>query len=58
MTTLVINAKTKNHANVGNITGSDEVWFNKGDNRYYTGSNRNCKTRSPCRRGASRPCSA
>jgi hypothetical protein len=39
-TTLVINAKTKNYANIGNITGSDEVWFNKGDHRYYTGSNR------------------
>jgi len=37
-TTLVINAKTKNFANIGNITGSDEVWFNSGDNRYYTGS--------------------
>ena len=42
VTTLVINAKTKNFANIGNITGSDEVWFNKGDGRYYTGSNRNC----------------
>lgn len=39
-TTLVINAKTKNYANIGNITGSDEVWFNAGDTRYYTGSNR------------------
>jgi hypothetical protein len=36
--TLVINATTKNFANIGNITGSDEVWFNIGDNRYYTGS--------------------
>src|SRR5262249_23125681 len=40
-TTKVINAKTKNFANIGNITGSDEVWFNAGDTRYYTGSNRN-----------------
>jgi len=48
-TTLVINAKTKNYANIGNIVGSDEVWFNKGDNRYYTGSNRNCKVAgAPC----------
>lgn len=38
-TTLVINATTHNYANIGGITGSDEVWFNKGDNRYYTGSN-------------------
>ncbi|HXP31587.1 MAG TPA: hypothetical protein VN832_10885 [Stellaceae bacterium] len=37
-TTLVINAKTKNYANIGGITGSDEVWFNAGDRRYYTGS--------------------
>jgi hypothetical protein len=39
-TTLVINAVTRNYANIGNISGSDEVWFNSGDNRYYTGSNR------------------
>ncbi|MBV9151068.1 MAG: hypothetical protein JO204_04750, partial [Alphaproteobacteria bacterium] len=38
--TLVINAKTKNQTLIGNITGSDEVWFNKGDFRYYTGSSR------------------
>ena len=37
-TTLVINAKTKNYANIANITGSDEVYFNAGDKRYYTGS--------------------
>src|SRR5215510_5179721 len=47
-TTLVINATTKNFANIGNIVGSDELWFNKGDRRYYTGSNRNCKTTAPC----------
>jgi hypothetical protein len=40
-TTLVINAKTKNYANIGGITGSDEVWFNSGDDRYYTGSSGN-----------------
>jgi hypothetical protein len=39
-TTLVINAKTKNYANIANITGSDEVWFNKGDNRYYLGASK------------------
>jgi hypothetical protein len=37
-TTLVINAKTHNYAQVGGITGSDEVWFNKGNSRYYTAS--------------------
>ena len=37
--TLVINATTKkNDAHVGGIVGSDEVWFNKGERRYYTGS--------------------
>jgi hypothetical protein len=46
--TLVINAKTKNFASVANITGSDEVWFNAGDGRYYTASNRNCTTKAPC----------
>jgi hypothetical protein len=40
--TLVINATTKNFSHVNGIVGSDEVWFNKGDGRYYTGSNRNC----------------
>ena len=47
--TLVINATTKNQTLVGSITGSDEVWFNSGDGRYYTGSNRNCKIAgTPC----------
>jgi hypothetical protein len=49
VTTLVINATTKNYANIGNITGSDEVWYNSGDGRYYTASNRNCTIPgSPC----------
>ena len=38
--TLVINAITKVQTHVAGIVGSDEVWFNAGDNRYYTGSNR------------------
>lgn len=37
------NATTKNQTLVGSITGSDEVWFNAGDGRYYTASNRNCR---------------
>jgi hypothetical protein len=45
--TLVMNATSKAQTPVANITGSDEVWFNKGDGRYYTGSNRNCKTFPP-----------
>jgi hypothetical protein len=47
-TTLVINATTKNTAVVGNLTGSDEVWFNKGDKRYYTGSSRDCGAPGTC----------
>ncbi|HEX6840378.1 MAG TPA: hypothetical protein VF113_02575 [Stellaceae bacterium] len=47
-TTLVINATTKNMAEILNITGSDEVWFNKGDRRYYTGSSRDCGTTGTC----------
>jgi hypothetical protein len=48
-TTHVINATTKHFAHVAGITGSDEVWFNKGDGRYYTGSNRNCSIPgTPC----------
>ena len=43
VTTQVINAKTKNYANIGNITGADEVWFNSGDRRYYLGASKNCK---------------
>jgi hypothetical protein len=46
--TLVINATTKHFSHVNNIVGSDEVWFNSGDGRYYTGSNRNCTTSAPC----------
>jgi hypothetical protein len=42
-TTLVINAKTHNSAAVNGITGSDEVFFNKGNNRYYLGASRAIK---------------
>jgi hypothetical protein len=38
--TLIINGVTKNYATVANITGSDEVWFNPGDNRYYLGASK------------------
>ena len=49
VTTLVINAKTHNYANIGNITGADEVWFNPGDRRYYLGASKNCATPGvPC----------
>jgi len=39
-TTLVINAKTRNQTSVNGITGSDEVWFNEGDDRYYLGASK------------------
>src|SRR5262249_47832915 len=42
-TTLATTAKTHNHATVNAIAGSDGVWFNKGDNRYYLGANRAIK---------------
>jgi hypothetical protein len=44
---LVYQTQTTNFANVGNITGSDEVWFNSSpisnvsDGHYYTGSSAN-----------------
>jgi hypothetical protein len=45
----VIDARTKKQTPVINITGSDEVWFNKGDERYYLGANRDCtKPGTPC----------
>jgi hypothetical protein len=51
--TLVINARTNNYAQVNGIAGSDEVWFNKGDNRYYTGSSSFIKPAgSPLNRGS------
>jgi hypothetical protein len=39
---LIIDAKTKKQTPVVHITGADEVWFNKGDNRYYLGASRDC----------------
>src|SRR5579864_1144022 len=49
----IINATTHNYAQVAGITGSDEVWFNPGDNRYYTGSSGQPKpTSSPLNRGS------
>jgi hypothetical protein len=49
--TLVINAENKNQTLVGGITGSDEVWFNEGDRRYYTGSSRACGLAGGCPTG-------
>jgi hypothetical protein len=46
---LAINAKTKAQTPITHITGSDEVWYNSGDVRYYTGSSRDCTVPgSPC----------
>ena len=41
-TTLVINVRTKEQTPIIHITGSDEVWFNKADQRYYLGASRDC----------------
>jgi hypothetical protein len=44
-----MNAMSRAQTPIANITGSDEVFFNKGDDRYYTGSSRNCTTfPGPC----------
>jgi hypothetical protein len=37
--TTIISASTTHSVSVNGITGSDEVWFNGGDNRYYLGAN-------------------
>jgi hypothetical protein len=39
--TQVINSNTVNWSNIGNITGSDEVWFNSGDDHYYAAASKN-----------------
>ncbi|MBV9429169.1 MAG: hypothetical protein JO084_15740 [Bradyrhizobiaceae bacterium] len=47
--TLVLNAVSRTQTPVNHITGSDEVWYNSGDNRYYTGSSRDCAVPgTPC----------
>jgi hypothetical protein len=46
---LVINARTKAQTPITHITGSDEVWFNQGDGRYYLAASRDCTVPgSPC----------
>jgi len=50
-TTLVINALTRTQIQVANITGSDEVWYNAGDNRYYLGASRDCGLAGGCPTG-------
>jgi len=54
-TTQVINAKTKNFVEIAGLTGSDEVWYNAGDNRYYTGSSRACGLAAGCPNGGAVP---
>ena len=47
--TALINSVTQAETQIAGITGSDEVWFNSGDNRYYTGSSRDCTAPgTPC----------
>jgi len=38
--TTIISAKTKQTVSVNGITGSDEVYFNAGDRRYYLGASK------------------
>jgi hypothetical protein len=38
--TTIIDAKTKASVSVNGVTGSDEVWFNRGDQRYYLGASK------------------
>jgi hypothetical protein len=46
---LVINATTKAQTPITHITGSDEVWYNSGDGRYYLAASRDCTIPgSPC----------
>jgi hypothetical protein len=47
ITTLVFNAVTKNNNQISNITGSDEVWYNSGDLRYYLGASKDCAPPEP-----------
>jgi hypothetical protein len=49
--TLVLNAVTRTQTPIANITGSDEVWFNEGDNRYYLGASRDCGLAAGCPNG-------
>jgi hypothetical protein len=49
--TLVINAVSLAQTPVNNITGSDEVWYNAGDNRYYLGASRACGLAAGCPHG-------
>jgi hypothetical protein len=39
-TTLIYNAKTTIQTSISNITGSDEVWYNVSNNRYYLGASK------------------
>ena len=39
--TTIISARTTNSVSVNGITGSDEVFFNAGDGRYYMGASQN-----------------
>jgi hypothetical protein len=48
----VINAlNPAKFANIGSITGADEVWFNVGDDTYYLAASRACGAASGCPNG-------
>ncbi len=39
-TTVVLNAVTRNQVNIGGVYGEDEIWYNKGDQRFYVSSSK------------------
>ena len=52
ITTFIMNVSTSNSSRfsynqVSNITGSDEVWYNSGDLRYYLGASKDCTPSVP-----------
>jgi hypothetical protein len=49
--TLVLNAVSRTQTPINHITGSDEVWYNAGDNRYYLGASRDCGLSGGCPNG-------
>ena len=51
---VILNVKTGDVDQVGGVGVGDEVWFNKGDNNYYTAA-RQPLPRSPLRRPLDRP---
>lgn len=56
MRTYVVNGTTHNFAAVSGITGSDEVWWNSGDHRYYLGASKDTHGSGSACVGGTTPC--